>query len=275
MKTTQSIPEIRSRERNDLVQKLTAHLQQDNRVRAAWLAGSIARGEDDWLSDIDLYVAVTDESIEEVVQGRHEFAAQPVTPTLSMDQMRNAPPRGGYLLVHYPGEYGPQHVDWFWQPESLASLPDDGLLLFDKAGLSIIDGKIWEKEMNQTGSRPAIDSTDHVDLLTHDLAFFWAMSLIVAKYIVRGDDETVGHMVGLIERTLDRIIESLGIAEHSSGEQGSSVKGQVAQFQVLRRASDRAKSLHGNLRDRGVVVPAEAIAEVERFFDACESVVSG
>jgi hypothetical protein len=77
----------------------------------------------------------------------------------------------------------------------------------------------------------------------------------------------------LIERTLDRIIESLGIAARSSREPGSSVTGQVTQFQVLRGASDRAKSLHGDLDGRGVVVPAEAIAEVERFFDACESVV--
>jgi len=210
-----------------------------------------------------------------VVRGRHEFAAQPVTPTLSMDQMRNAPPRGGYLLVHYPGEYGPQHVDWFWQPESLANFPDDGLLLFDKVGLPMVDGKVWEQEMHQTGSRPAIDSTDPVDLLTHDLKFFLAMSLIVAKYIVRGDDQIVGHMMSLIERTLDRIIETLEIAVRSSGDLGSLVTGQVTQFQLLRGASDRVKSLQGDLGDRGVVVPVEAIAEVERFFDACESVVLG
>ena len=160
-----------------------------------------------------------------MVRGRHEFAAQPVTPTLSMDQMRNAPPRGGYLLVHYPGEYGPQHVDWFWQPESLANFPDDGLLLFDKVGLPVVDGKVWEQEMHQTGSRPAIDSTDPVNLLTHDLKFFFAMSLIVAKYIVRGDDQIVGHMMSLIERTLDRIIETLEIAVRSSGDPGSLVTG--------------------------------------------------
>jgi hypothetical protein len=82
-------------------------------------------------------------------------------------------------------------------------------------------------------------------------------------------------MMASIERTLDRVIESLGIVERSSEDPGSSVTGQVTQFQDLRGASDRAKSLHGDLTDRGVVVPAEAIAEVERFFDACESVMSG
>ena len=144
---------------------------------------------------------------------------------------------------------------------------------FDKVGLPVVDGKVSVKQIHQTGSRSPIDSTDSSDLATYNLQFFWVMSLIVAKYIVRNDDQTIGRMMGLIERTLDRIIESLGIAERSSREPGSSVRGQVTQFQVLRGASDRAKSLHGDLGGRGVVVPAEAIAEVERFFDACESVV--
>jgi hypothetical protein len=242
-------------------------------VRAAWLSGSIARGDDDWLSDIDLHVAITDESIEEVVQYRHDFAAGVMPPTLSMDQMRNAPPQGGYLLVHYPGEYGPQHVDWFWQPESLAHLPGNGRLLFDKAGLPVIDGKVWEKEMHQTEIRPPIDSTDRVDLATHNLQFFWAMGLIVAKYIVRGDDETVGHMTGMIERTLDGVVESLGITERLSGDSGNSATGQLAQFQALRSASDRAKSLHTDLGNLWVAVPHAGITHVERFFDACESVM--
>ena len=273
MSIVRHIPMIRTRERNDLLEMITAHLQQDKRVQAAWIAGSTARGDDDWLSDIDIYIAVADESIEEVVGGRHEFAAQPVTPTLSMDQMKNAPPRGGYLLVHYSGEYGPQHVDWFWQPESLASIPDNGRLLFDRVGLPVVDGKVWVKQMHQTGSRPAIDSTDPVDLLSHDLEFFWAMSLIVAKYIVRGDDETVGHMMGLIERTLGGIVDSLEVDGWSRA--ALEAAGQDAQFRTLRSMSMQAQSLHGALRDRGVVIPSAAIAEVERFFDACESVVLG
>ncbi len=127
--------------------------------------------------------------------------------------------------------------------------------------------------MHQTGSRSPIDSTDSSNLATHNLQFLWVMSLIVAKYIVRSDDQTIGRMMGLIERTLDRIIESLGIAERSSRQPGSSVTCQVTQFQVLRGVSDRAKSLNGDLGGRVVVVPAEVIAEIERFFDVCESVV--
>jgi len=273
MITKLDIPAIRTREQQNLIQTLAVLLQRDDRVKAAWISGPIARGEDDWLSDIDLYIAVADESIEDIVYSRHEFAARFMTPTLSMDQMRNATPRGGYLLVHYPGEYGPQHVDWCWQPESLANFSDNGLLLFDKVGLPVVDGKVWVKHMHQTGSRSPIDSTDSSDLATHNLQFFWAISLIFAKYIVRGDDQTVGRMMGLINERL--IGSSSRWGSQSVHPESQVVRSQVrwTQFQVLRGASDRAKSLHGDLGGRGVVVPAEAIAEVERFFDACESVV--
>lgn len=175
--------------------------------------------------------------------------------------------------MHYPGEFGPQHVDWFWQPESLASFPDNGRLLFDKVGLPVIDGKVWEKEMHQTGSRPAIDSTDPVDLLTHDVKFFWAMSLIVSKYITRGDDETVGHMIGLIERTLSRVTDSLGIEDEILT--ASDAATEDAQFRILRSKSQQAQSLRVALQERGVAVPTEAITQIEQFFDACESVALG
>ena len=77
------------------------------------MGGSITHGDDDWLSDIDLYIVKTDDSITETVSQRHAFAAMATTLVLSMDMMKNAPPNGAYLLVHYTGEFGPQHVDWF------------------------------------------------------------------------------------------------------------------------------------------------------------------
>jgi hypothetical protein len=44
-----------------------------------------------------------------------------------MDMMKNAPPDGACLLVHYTGESGPQHVDWFC---SLKQQPLDQITAF-------------------------------------------------------------------------------------------------------------------------------------------------
>jgi predicted nucleotidyltransferase len=46
MNTKLDIPAIRTRERQNLIQTLAAHLQLNDRVKAEWLSGSIARGED-------------------------------------------------------------------------------------------------------------------------------------------------------------------------------------------------------------------------------------
>ncbi len=66
-----------------IIQRITEVLQEDSRVLAAWLEGSIARGEDDDLSDIDLWIAVKDRNFNTFVEEREQFAAQ-LGPVLSV-----------------------------------------------------------------------------------------------------------------------------------------------------------------------------------------------
>jgi len=58
-------------------------------------------------------MVMTDDSIAETVAQRHAFAAMAITPALSMDMMKNAPPEGAYLLVRYADKFDPLHVDRF------------------------------------------------------------------------------------------------------------------------------------------------------------------
>lgn len=53
----------------------------DERVRALWLSGSLARGAADAASDLDLLIAVRDADLAEFAQGWREFLAR-ITPTL-------------------------------------------------------------------------------------------------------------------------------------------------------------------------------------------------
>src|SRR5258707_13108321 len=46
--------------RSVLLEHIPSSLQNDERFVAAWLAGSFGRGEETWLSDLDLYVVVSD-----------------------------------------------------------------------------------------------------------------------------------------------------------------------------------------------------------------------
>ena len=145
--TNHELLATRTRERHDLLIRTLDGLNRDHRVSAAWLTGSVSRGHDDGLSDLDLMVVVTDESACDFIRNRRKYASQPADAVLMMDNFRNAPPGGAYLLALYAGEVGPQHVDWFWQPESQARIPDDEKVLFDHVGLRKIRGtevfRVW------------------------------------------------------------------------------------------------------------------------------------
>ena len=131
---------VRLRERAALLRRVEQVVRKDCSVRAAWIMGSVARGEDDALSDLDLFIVVADDAIAEFIDNRRVHAAEPARPLLLMDNLANAPAGGAYLLAMYEGKAGPQNIDWFWQAESVAYRQDDGKILFDRAGLRAAPG---------------------------------------------------------------------------------------------------------------------------------------
>lgn len=66
-----------------IVKQIWETLEEDERVLACWLEGSLAREEEDDYSDINLWVAVKDKDFEEFVEDREAFAAQ-LGPVLSI-----------------------------------------------------------------------------------------------------------------------------------------------------------------------------------------------
>ena len=47
-----------------LVERVSAALRADDRVRGLWLTGSLGTGRDDRFSDVDMFVAVTEDALE-------------------------------------------------------------------------------------------------------------------------------------------------------------------------------------------------------------------
>ena len=66
---------VRLRERAALLRRVEQVIRRDCRVRAAWIMGSVARGEDDALSDLDLFIVVADDSIAQFIDNRRVHAA--------------------------------------------------------------------------------------------------------------------------------------------------------------------------------------------------------
>ena len=244
---------IRLRERAALLRRVEQVIRRDCRVRAAWIMGSVARGEDDALSDLDLFIVVADDAIAEFIDNRRVHAAEPARPLLLMDNLANAPPSGAYLLALYEGKAGPQNIDWFWQAESMTCRQDDGKILFDRAGLRAAPGAQRGSKVHRSSGPPLGPNPSLTDLLTHKIAFFWSMSFIVAKYIARRDGESVARMTGVVTRTLK---EAAALC-HSGVALSEGYKAMVAgleaasattQLQVLRELSRHAEALGGQAR---------------------------
>ena len=270
---------IRMQERALLLERIVEHLRSDRRVRAAWLSGSVSRGEDDGLSDLDLHVAVADGNVADFVKNRRQHAAELAKHLLLMDNFRNAPAGGAYLLALYEGAVGPQHVDWFWHTESRSRLPDDERILFDLVGLPVVAGDWWRRELRRPPSLPLGADPSLVDLLAHKCAFFWAMSLIVAKHIARRDAETVTRMTSLIANTLGDVAR-LGNVQPRSEEpwrslmSGLQVPSATMEFHLLRTLARSAEDLGDRLADPSVVVPPTVVRQIYRFFDLTEAVAT-
>lgn len=107
-------------EREALQKQIIATLQNDKRIVAAWLFGSLGRGTADALSDIDIWLVVADTFIQDIVAHRQQFVAQIQDPAFFVEAPQNAPQDGGYLMAYYDMPTGPHQVDWYWQPQSLA-----------------------------------------------------------------------------------------------------------------------------------------------------------
>ena len=261
----------RIRERSNLLAQITSYLHSEPGVCAAWVSGSVSHGNDDALSDLDIHVVVDDQSIGGFIENRKLNVAQPARPILLMDNFANAPIGGAYLLALYKGEAGPQHVDWFWQPVLGTRLPDDERILFDRVGLADIPGDQWRREAHRPPGPPLGSSPSHRDLLAHKISFFWAMSLIVAKYIARRNGPIAARMTNVIACTLDDIVNLMDEANASSDFRDSlppnlAETSAETQFNLLRELALHAEALGNRLITSDVPVPLEAIKQIHSFF---------
>ncbi len=165
-------------EREEWLTATHAQLEDDERVDAAWLFGSLGRDDGDELSDIDLFVIVNDAEFDELVARRYDFLARIAQPLLVLEAPQNWPPGCVYNMALYPGASGPHQVDWYWVRRSAARLPTETRLLFDRIGLA------QQESPTHFDYAPVPERTPE-EVATQNVNSFWVMWLIAAKYIAR------------------------------------------------------------------------------------------
>lgn len=127
-----------------LLARAVTILQSDDRILAAWLAGSFAVGQGDPFSDLDVHCCVEDTAIEELKTGWKDLLHQ-ITPTVLAVTFPPGRLIGGYSLT-------PDwtHIDLLFFPRRVfndsllvsAKLLPGAKPLFDKTGILLPDAPV-------------------------------------------------------------------------------------------------------------------------------------
>ncbi len=238
---------------------VTPLLDGDPRITAAWLFGSLGRGDSDELSDIDLFIIVEDEHHEAIVGDRYGYMAQLGEPLLILEAPQNWPPGGVYNMALYPGDAGPHQVDWYWVKRSLAVIPSEVVLLFDRVGLP-------QKTTPTHFEYAPVPERPIEEVMTQEINLFWVMLLIGAKYLARGIDgfwfrDIYAKVANFVEHPLPDCI---------TAPMPASPLEKVAIFRQSARAMDE---LHPLLAARGCRTPAQFPPHAYRYLDLIAAMV--
>ena len=265
MKTAGALRAHRA-ERDALLGRLTRLVAGDDRIAAAWLFGSVGRDDADDLSDLDLRVVVRDEHIEEVCAGRQAYAGQAGEAVLFQEAPQNRPAGGAFLLALYAGEFGPQEVDWTWEPLSGACLWPQTRILLNRAGLSRTGEMPWGYQ-----PKPECSALDQV---VRRLNTFWAMLLIVAKYAARSPHEGQMGLVNMAVQPLQDVSEYLSLTpKYIMGELPSHSHPQE-KIRLLRDLADQMEGLMPHIEARGGHIPWPILTSTRHFLDLVEAVTA-
>jgi hypothetical protein len=183
-------------ERKQLLHSIVSFLERDPAVKAAWLLGSLGRGEADYLSDIDIWVVMEDECIPGLLVHPDEFISRPGSPILRLEAPQNAPRGGVYRMACYDAPVAPHIVDWYWQPRSRAFIFPDVKIILNPAGIPFRNEPL---EFSGTAAPENLTA-----LPVHFTTFFWMMWMITAKYAFRfpaeGEMELLPYLTGALSQ---------------------------------------------------------------------------
>jgi predicted nucleotidyltransferase len=240
MKTTLNAHQKR---RDDLLAEIIAALSNDDRFVAGWLTGSLSRNDSDSLSDIDINLVVGEKEAAGLCQRpaqvsaqtsaeRFALASQFGTPALIHENNNNAPKGGTFTFILYAESA--IMVDWTLIPQSSAVRPIGSKILFDKAGIPVSDPtEIESLEQSR-------------QFVAEQWAFFWMMTAVTIKYIIRGDGVFVAQWIEYLNGMIH------DIERHMNRKPWSYTRGSLSQLQsapekqleAVHQLCKRMKELH-------------------------------
>lgn len=235
--------------REVLLTSLITELSADERCIAAWLMGSYARNDADEVSDLDLTVVIA-EPYSDVLCARQEQVSHQTTPerlvlfskfgkpALIHENNNNAPEGGTFTFILYSGLA--LMIDWTLRPQKSAERPFQSVILFDKANIPV-------------SPAPAPDELEQSKKSIAEIwAFFWMMTAITIKYLIRQDDVFVTRWLEVLHGLIEEIERQL----HREPQQY--IRGSLTTLQPTR--VEQRESIHSLCRTMKSLAP-----QIEEF----------
>lgn len=261
-------PEQYRQDRDALLGRIVSELSVDPRFEAAWLWGSLGRGQGDAVSDLDLRFAVSDGAVAALCERPAMIAARPVGARLALferfgeiatlyENHHNAPGHGTSSGVLFASGV---MVDWMLVPAAEARRPIAALTLFEHRAFAADEPP------------PAETEHDRLQLAADTTAFFWMMAAITAKYALRGDDAYVTIWLEALTKMVEEI-ESLVQGrplEYRRGMRTALQAQRSDRLRLLRELAGRVERSGQDLADRGGLVWPDAAGGFERMLRLAE-----
>lgn len=204
--------------RDDLIERAIEQLTSDTRTIAAWLGGSLGRGEEDAWSDVDLLVLVEDDQFDAFWSDRQALFDSIGSQILQQQPMpqNSIIPGGNFQLVIFSG---PVEIDWTIAPVSNAQRAIDTMLLFERRPIPTVE-------------TPIVGGDDA--FFRDKLEFFWAMAPVAVKYAARDDMLAAAGMISMLRESLS------AIDERSTRPSLSRLNRQIALIEIQQLCSEAA-----------------------------------
>lgn len=136
--------------------------------------GSLAKGNADEFSDLDIWITFPDEDLKTIIKNRHE-TYEKVSPVLmKYEAPENNPVGGKYTLVIYDTPQGLYQVDYYLAPQSKTHILPEAILLWGDDG---IERGEWIMDIS---AKPKQSPAEKIDFLI-------CLSFIGIKKVMRKD----------------------------------------------------------------------------------------
>jgi hypothetical protein len=254
--------------RDELLARISAALSVDDRFVAAWLRGSIGRGEDDAFSDLDLDVIVADQFAAELCARPWQVAGytsdtrlalftQFGTPAIIHESQHNAPTGGSFTVVVYDNALT---VDWTLIPQSMARRSAQSRLLFAKAEFPVQPPSI------------AANLDQRITSASEKVSFFWMMATVTVKYMLRGDGVSFHSLLDGLYRVAAEVgwLVAAQPGHYHRGAYAALCLTQQEQIAAVRDVCDRMSTLMAEVARMGGHAPSAPMPVIESLLSLAD-----